>query len=278
MLRDERTAAAVYLLDDRWRRKTVACWPARRSNSPSRCCRRSITSRARLSLMPSCSSRRPIPNWPNASMPACRCWCSPISACCRASATTLIEPWVERGGVLLRFAGPRLAGGQDDLIPVTLREGDRSLGQRLELGRAAASAALPGPRSLRRPCPRSAGRVNAPGSGRARRRSAAQGLGVPRRRHAARHRQAPRQGLDHPRSCHRQCRLVESPLVWSVRRHAAADRRSRTGRRRRRGRRCGCQPSAAATFTPRRMLAGNGDLDRSLARFAARRRPARSTG
>ncbi len=36
--------------------------------------------------------------------------------------------WIDGGGTLVRFAGPRLAAGEDDLIPVTLRRGDRSLG------------------------------------------------------------------------------------------------------------------------------------------------------
>ncbi len=42
-----------------------------------------------------------------------------------------IAPWVEKGGVLLRFSGTRLAAGTDDLVPVTLREGDRNLGSAL---------------------------------------------------------------------------------------------------------------------------------------------------
>jgi hypothetical protein len=42
-----------------------------------------------------------------------------------------IQPWVEKGGVLLRFAGPRLAAATDDLVPVKLREGDRNLGSAL---------------------------------------------------------------------------------------------------------------------------------------------------
>ena len=36
--------------------------------------------------------------------------------------------FVERGGVLLRFAGSRLAAGNDDLVPVRLRRGGRNLG------------------------------------------------------------------------------------------------------------------------------------------------------
>jgi hypothetical protein len=36
--------------------------------------------------------------------------------------------WVDDGGVLVRFAGPRLAASEDDLVPVRLRRGGRILG------------------------------------------------------------------------------------------------------------------------------------------------------
>ena len=39
-----------------------------------------------------------------------------------------LSAWVEDGGMLVRFAGPRLAGGGQDLLPVTLRQGGRTLG------------------------------------------------------------------------------------------------------------------------------------------------------
>ena len=39
-----------------------------------------------------------------------------------------VAAFVERGGVLLRFAGSRLAAGNDDLVPVRLRRGGRNLG------------------------------------------------------------------------------------------------------------------------------------------------------
>jgi Domain of unknown function (DUF4159)/Aerotolerance regulator N-terminal len=42
-----------------------------------------------------------------------------------------VTQWIEKGGVLLRFAGPRLAAASDDLLPVKLREGDRNLGSAL---------------------------------------------------------------------------------------------------------------------------------------------------
>jgi hypothetical protein len=39
-----------------------------------------------------------------------------------------IKKWVEKGGMLIRFAGPRLEKGGDALLPVPLREGGRTLG------------------------------------------------------------------------------------------------------------------------------------------------------
>ena len=39
-----------------------------------------------------------------------------------------LNAWIEQGGVLVRFAGPRLAQADDDLVPVKLRRGGRSLG------------------------------------------------------------------------------------------------------------------------------------------------------
>ncbi len=39
-----------------------------------------------------------------------------------------LAQWIEDGGVLVRFAGPRLAASDDDLVPVKLRRGGRVLG------------------------------------------------------------------------------------------------------------------------------------------------------
>jgi hypothetical protein len=39
-----------------------------------------------------------------------------------------VDQWVKKGGILVRFAGPRLEKGGDDLLPVPLRLGGRSLG------------------------------------------------------------------------------------------------------------------------------------------------------
>src|SRR4051812_4310856 len=54
-----------------------------------------------------------------------------------------VESWVKRGGVLVRFAGPRLAQHTDHLVPVRLRLGDRTLGGALSWSEPAKLAAFP---------------------------------------------------------------------------------------------------------------------------------------
>jgi hypothetical protein len=58
-----------------------------------------------------------------------------------------ISAWIDQGGVLVRFAGPRLAQADDDLVPVKLRRGGRSLGGSLtwEKPQHLASFAADGP-------------------------------------------------------------------------------------------------------------------------------------
>ena len=40
----------------------------------------------------------------------------------------LLQDWLQKGGVVVRFAGPRMAAHADDLLPVRLRAGGRALG------------------------------------------------------------------------------------------------------------------------------------------------------
>ena len=58
-----------------------------------------------------------------------------------------LKSWIDQGGVLVRFAGPRLAQSDDDLVPVKLRRGGRSLGGSLtwEKPQQLASFAADGP-------------------------------------------------------------------------------------------------------------------------------------
>lgn len=70
-----------------------------------------------------------------------------------------LDEWVEAGGTLVRFAGPRLAAaeGEDTLLPVKLRTGERTLGGALswaepqavaEFPRTSPFADLPAPREV----------------------------------------------------------------------------------------------------------------------------------
>lgn len=60
----------------------------------------------------------------------------------------LIE-WVEQGGLLLRFAGPRMAASdlgrdtEDTLLPARLRSGGRSVGGAMSWGEAKTLAPFP---------------------------------------------------------------------------------------------------------------------------------------
>jgi hypothetical protein len=54
-----------------------------------------------------------------------------------------LSRWVEEGGVLVRFAGPRLAARPDPLLPVRLRGGDRQLGGALSWQQPAQLAPFP---------------------------------------------------------------------------------------------------------------------------------------
>jgi len=55
-----------------------------------------------------------------------------------------MSDWIEKGGVLVRFAGPRLAAAEDDtLVPVKLRLGDRALGGAMSWGQPATLSEFP---------------------------------------------------------------------------------------------------------------------------------------
>ncbi len=38
----------------------------------------------------------------------------------------VVSDWLKKGGLLLRFAGPKMAASADDLLPITLRQGERN--------------------------------------------------------------------------------------------------------------------------------------------------------
>jgi Domain of unknown function (DUF4159)/Aerotolerance regulator N-terminal len=124
-------AGAKQLLDDRWRRKTIAIQSgvALEASQPL--------------LSPLHYVTRALEPYGEISEPATSDELKSVldaglSLLVLADIGTLKQPshdniaaWVEKGGILLRFAGPHLAAAGDDLLPVKLREGDRNLGSSL---------------------------------------------------------------------------------------------------------------------------------------------------
>jgi hypothetical protein len=130
-LASERSAAAVHLLDDRWRRKTVSLMAG------------SALESAQPLLSPLYYVSRALEPYteifePKQAADLKNQLDAGLSVLALADIGVLaqeeqdmIGAWIERGGLLLRFAGPRMAAAQDPLIPVTLREGGRALGSAL---------------------------------------------------------------------------------------------------------------------------------------------------
>ena len=54
-----------------------------------------------------------------------------------------LEDWISNGGILLRFAGPRMADSSDRLLPVQLRRGARQLGGALSWAQPQPLGAIP---------------------------------------------------------------------------------------------------------------------------------------
>ena len=136
-----------------------------------------------------------------------------------------ISAWIEQGGVLVRFAGPRLAQADDDLVPVKLRRGGRSLGGSLTWEKPQHLAVVRRRWTVRGSC-RAEGHHRQPAG--ARRTGCGAGdekLGLAGRWNAAGDRRTSRQGLGEPVSCQRRHALVRSADVRNLRRNAAADRR-----------------------------------------------------
>ena len=130
-VKDQGQAAATILLDDRWRRKTLAI-ETNVANAddqallaPTHYMVNALEPYATL-LSPTSGEELKSATEAGLSMLVL----ADIGKLPQADHDA-IAAWVEKGGLLLRFAGPRLAASADDLLPVQLREGDRSLGSSL---------------------------------------------------------------------------------------------------------------------------------------------------
>jgi hypothetical protein len=126
----ERSAGAVQLLDKRWRRRTVGVVSgsaADRSQpllGASYYLQRALNPFADVRLAEGVSPTVGTLRFLDQHLPML------ILADVGnvAEARARLDKWIDNGGVLVRFAGPHLAAGSDDLVPVKLRRGGRILG------------------------------------------------------------------------------------------------------------------------------------------------------
>jgi Domain of unknown function (DUF4159)/Aerotolerance regulator N-terminal len=138
-LEGESTAGAQVLLDERWRRRPVGLVSGRAegANQP-------LLSELHYldrALSPFSEVRRgTVPELLARDLSVLIM--ADIGALNDSEAET-IEGWVERGGILIRFAGPHLAQNADRLVPTRLRLGDRTLGGALSWSEPARLAPFP---------------------------------------------------------------------------------------------------------------------------------------
>lgn len=126
-------SAAVQLLDERWRRRTVGLISGTTSDVDQPLL--SPAHYLETALKPFADVRQPSGD--NINQGITDLLKANVSVIVTADVGTLVgetekalEGWVSRGGVFIRFAGPKLAAikGGDKLIPVELRQGERTLG------------------------------------------------------------------------------------------------------------------------------------------------------
>ncbi len=127
----ERSAGAVQLLDKRWRRRTVGVISGASADTAQPLLAstyylaRALNPFADIRLAEAGAPAESVRRFIEQSVPMIvLADVGNVSG----EARTRLTSWVEDGGMLVRFAGPRLAGSDDDLVPVKLRRGGRILG------------------------------------------------------------------------------------------------------------------------------------------------------
>ena len=122
-LEPRQAVGGVVLLDERWRRRVVGLVGETAAQSPQPLL--SELYYIERALQPRAEMRRgTVDDLLAGEISAI---VLPDGAQISSGARAQLADWVEQGGVLLRFAGPRLANADDDLVPVELRRGDRNL-------------------------------------------------------------------------------------------------------------------------------------------------------
>ncbi|MSP44403.1 MAG: DUF4159 domain-containing protein [Xanthobacteraceae bacterium] len=128
---DERSAGAVQLLDKRWRRRTVGIVSGSTSDTAQPLLAstyylsRALNPFADVRLADIAAPAEMVRRFIEQNVPMIML--ADVGNVSGEARDRLIA-WVEDGGMLVRFAGPRLAGSDDDLVPVKLRRGGRTLG------------------------------------------------------------------------------------------------------------------------------------------------------
>src|SRR5262249_34441653 len=128
----ERSAGAVQLLDKRWRRRAIGIVSGSTNDTsqpllaPTFYLSRALAPFADVRLGDRGAPQQTIAQFLDQNLPMIMLAdVGNLSPEIRAR----LETWIEQGGVLVRFAGPRLAQSEDDdLVPVKLRSGGRTLG------------------------------------------------------------------------------------------------------------------------------------------------------
>ena len=127
----ERSAGAVQLLDKRWRRRTVGVVSGATAETAQPLLAstyylaRALGPFADVRLAERTSPAEAVARFIDQQLPM---MILADVGNVAGDARDRLNRWIEQGGVLVRFAGPRLAAADDDLVPVKLRRGGRVLG------------------------------------------------------------------------------------------------------------------------------------------------------
>jgi len=127
----ERSAGAVQLLDKRWRRRTVGVMSGSTADTAQPLLasnfylQRALAPFADVRLADKGSTAETVTRFIDQHVPM---MILADVGNLTGDVRDKLLAWIEAGGVLVRFAGPRLAAADDNLVPVKLRRGGRILG------------------------------------------------------------------------------------------------------------------------------------------------------
>jgi hypothetical protein len=141
----ERSAGAVQLLDKRWRRRTIGIVSGATSETAQPLLAstyylaRALGPFADVRIAERISPTEAVKQFLDQGLPMIIL--ADVGTVAGDTHDRLAN-WIEQGGVLVRFAGPRLAASEDDLVPAKLRRGGRILGGSLSWDQPQALAAF----------------------------------------------------------------------------------------------------------------------------------------